>query len=94
MRELLARIDSRELSEWQAYEGLDPWGGWRGDLQAGIVASVVANTMGRRKGQPAFTPQDFLPSFEGPSPRPAQTVEEQMQMARLITDAFNRARRH
>jgi hypothetical protein len=48
---------------WMAYYSIAPWGEERGDLQAGIVASTVANCMGRGKGQPAFNPEDFMPKF-------------------------------
>ena len=59
VRELLARIDSRELSEWMTYYLEDPFGSERDDLQAGIIASTVANA-NTGKGK-AFQPQDFMP---------------------------------
>ena len=30
-------------------------------MRAGVVASVVANCLGRREGDPAITPMDFVP---------------------------------
>ena len=65
VRELLARIDSRELSEWMAYYELNPFGSVRDDLQAGIVASTVAN-VNRGKNDKSFTPSDFMPYMEKP----------------------------
>lgn len=63
MAELLARISSSELSEWMAYERLTgPLGDRRGDLQAAIVAAVVANA-NRSKGR-ALTPNDFVPVWD------------------------------
>lgn len=64
--ELLSRISSRELSEWMAYYELEPFGMERGDLQAGIVASTVANVnRDPKKQKRPFAPQDFMPKFEG-----------------------------
>ena len=59
VRELLNRIDSRELSEWVAYDTLEPIGSVRVDLAGAVVASTVANCH-RGKDQPAFTPMDFM----------------------------------
>jgi len=65
VRELLARIDSRELSEWMAYYELNPFGSVRDDLQAGIVASTIAN-VNRGKNDKSFTPSDFMPYMDKP----------------------------
>ena len=65
VRELLARIDSRELSEWMAFYSLEPFGDIRGDLQAGIVASTIANA-NSGKGSRTFQPADFMPLMEKP----------------------------
>ncbi len=72
--ELLARISSRELSEWMAYAQLEPWGEARADLRAGIVASTVANTArDPKKRKKPFAPEDFMPKFE----KETQSAEEQ-----------------
>jgi hypothetical protein len=76
---MLAEISSEQLSEWMAYNKLEPWGEERADLRAGIVASVIANS-NRGKNQKAFKPQDFMPSFEPEDP------EE--QTARLLAAAM------
>lgn len=62
---MLARMTSRELTEWMAFYQLEPFGPERGDLQAGIVASTVANVNRDPKKTKAFKPEDFLPTFEG-----------------------------
>jgi len=49
---------------WLNYAQIEPFGEERADLRAGIVASVVANAMGRKKGQRAFKPKDFIPQFQ------------------------------
>ncbi|MDX3550986.1 hypothetical protein PV729_04235 [Streptomyces europaeiscabiei] len=59
---MLARMSSRELSEWMAYEKvtgpLDSR--LRGDISAGIVAATVANYGGAKK---RAKPADFIPEW-------------------------------
>lgn len=64
-RELLKKLDSKELSEWMAYSRIEPIGEYRKDLRAGIIASVVANgiqSFGDKKGKD-YKPEDFMPEF-------------------------------
>jgi hypothetical protein len=64
--ELLERLDSYELTEWMAYEALEPFGEERADMRAGIIASTIAN-VNRGKGQKPFSPTDFMPFSQGAS---------------------------
>lgn len=85
MGELLARISSRELSEWMAYFELDPFGQERADLRAGIVASTVANTArDPKKRRRQWMPKDFMPQFD----RPRQTWEQQLALVEMLNVAF------
>lgn len=60
VRELLARTGSRELTEWMAYERITgPLDGRRGDIQAALIASTIANSQ-RAKGKRAAKLNDFL----------------------------------
>lgn len=81
--ELLERVSSRELTEWQAYEQIaGPLGPARGDVQSAIVAATVANA-NRGKGKPA-TPADFIPEWD----RKPQTVEEQLRLVYAMNAAL------
>jgi len=60
---MLADMTSAHFAEWMGYARLEPFGEDRADLRMGIVASVIANS-NRGKGQKAFKPSDFIPSFE------------------------------
>lgn len=69
VRELLGRIDSRELSEWAAYYSVEPFGDFRSDLQAGIVASTLANCNRTSNSSRSFNPTDFMPIGEHNKPK-------------------------
>jgi hypothetical protein len=78
--ELLSRTDSHELTEWMAYEQIDPFGEWRADWRAAMLASVMANIW-RGKNTKATTPDDFMPEF---GPRKEQTWQDMRNMADVI----------
>ena len=43
VRQLLASMDSCEITEWIAYDQLEPFGEQREDLRVGQICSTVAN---------------------------------------------------
>lgn len=63
MAELESTLTNSELTEWLAYNRIEPFGSEMEDYRAGIVASTIAN-VNRSKGQKAFTPKDFMPFAE------------------------------
>ena len=76
VRELLGSMGSRELSEWMAYERVEPWGESRADLRMGIISSTLANVHRQSDDYPVYKPADFMPRFEPPEPEPELTPEE------------------
>lgn len=79
VREAQQRIDSREYAEWIAYDQIEPIGPERGDLQAAIVASTIAN-VNRSSRSRAFTPDQFMPRFDRKAV--TQTPEEMLRVLR------------
>lgn len=65
MRELLARCDSRELTEWMAFESLEPWGDQVTDWRFARLMALVANVNRGSKNDPVAKPDDFMPDFDG-----------------------------
>ena len=63
VKQLLNTIDSRELSEWVAYDTIEPIGSIRTDLAGGIISSTIANCH-RGKNQEAFKATDFMPLYK------------------------------
>lgn len=62
---MLRAMSARQFEEWAVFYAQDPWGEFRADLRAGIVASTLAN-IHRKPRAPAFLPVDFMPYVERP----------------------------
>lgn len=59
--ELLRRISSRELTEWNAFANVEPIGDERQDIRFAVLASVIANAYRDAERHPApFEVIDFL----------------------------------
>jgi hypothetical protein len=82
VRELLDRMDSAELSEWMAYNLIeplpDPW------YQNGQLCALMAN-LWSSKGR--LKPDDFIPRARGDRRR--QSPAEQLAIFRAIAGAHN-----
>ena len=91
--ELLARISSRELTEWALYAEMEPFGETRADLRAGIVASTMANLY-QKKGSKALAPADFMPKFgpkeakEPKEPKEPRSGADLLQMVEMWNAAL------
>ncbi len=57
------------MAEFIAFDRIEPWGEWRADLRAGIIASVIAN-VNRGKKTKAFLAKDFMPFAQVEVERP------------------------
>lgn len=52
-------LPHRELVEWAEEYRIDPWGTWRDNAHAALIASMIANAF-RRSGSRVFNPEDFM----------------------------------
>jgi hypothetical protein len=85
--ELLARIDSRELTAWMAYERVaGPLGPERADMQAAIIASTIANANRGKRGR-AFKPEDFIPKWDQIRPQ-QQTEQDHLRLVQALNRAM------
>ena len=57
---MLERVTVDELREMLAEYSIEPWGEKREDLQAGVVASVIATAHGKKR----YSPNDFMLEFD------------------------------
>lgn len=83
VRELLARIDSGELSEWIAYYNIEPFGEERADYRQGITSWILANQW-RDKSAAALKIMDFMP-YSRPAQSPQQTPEDMMRHMQMVS---------
>lgn len=82
--ELLDRTTGEELTDWEAYERLiGPLGPTRGDWQAAMIASTVANSARGKKGKAAKL-KDFLLKWKTSSSGGGQSAEELERAAKMI----------
>lgn len=57
--EIEQTVAARELREWSLYWSQEPWGPWRDNAHAGLVASVMANAFRGEKQRP-YQMEDFM----------------------------------
>ena len=79
VKQLMQELGPAEIQGWLEYYRLEPFGQARGDMQAGIVASMVAtvaNSLGGGKGK-LPEPSDFMLEFKrkAETSDPAKTVQ-------------------
>jgi len=95
---LLNELTSRQLSEWQAYDRLDPIGEWRADFRMAYLCTIVTNIARKvhgEKGAKMAVPLDFMPEWgkedgEESIVQTKQTAEEMRQVMLAITRTQNR----
>lgn len=86
---MLQSIPSTLFAEWMAFYRLEPFGEWRADLRAGIIASTIAevNRDSDVRREP-FGSSDFMPVFD---PLPKKKVEKPALSMDVLKDKIFRA---
>ncbi|MEO6147177.1 MAG: DUF4035 domain-containing protein [Sulfuriferula sp.] len=85
-------MSAAELSELRHFHDLEPLGGARGDVQAGIIASIIAN-VNRGKNTDPFTVLDFMPFAERPAkaePEPTLLPDAEAQSRLIMAAVFGK----
>jgi len=72
IREAQARCDSREFSEWLAFDELEPSGKHLDDLRWGVLLSMFFNA-NKSRNTPKKKPKDFM--FGDTTPRKLSVAE-------------------
>lgn len=85
MGQLLSEIDSAELTEWLAFDQIEPFGDPREDLRMGLVCSTVANHSFSPPKKPT-RPSDYMPFAPEKSAEPVllSNPKAQSDLIRLV----------
>jgi hypothetical protein len=85
---MLSVIPYRIWRDWIDYYGIEPFGEERADMRAGIVAATIANCLARKKGKPAFRPDQFMPKFEKPVKKEPKTADQLFEKVKALNKMF------
>lgn len=72
-------LTSEQVSEWEAYDKIDPIGAWRADYRMAYTACTMTNliiSVHGKKGTPMTVPKDFMPEWDDDGQPKKQTMEE------------------
>jgi hypothetical protein len=87
VRELLAGIDSAELTEWLAYDRIEPFGEQRADLRTGLICSTVANHA-FSPPRPPHKPTDYMLFAERAAAAPVLLADAKAQSDLIRSAVF------
>ncbi len=89
-------LTSAQLSEWEAYDRIDPIGTWRDDFRIAVFEALVLNIAQKvhsdpKKGVPKdVSPMDFMPDWLGERKQKGQSVEEMKQILMSFAESQNK----
>lgn len=89
------QLTSAQLSEWEAYDKLDPIGTWRDDYRMAYLASMITNlviSIHGKKGAKHTVPLDYMPKWdaEKESIVRKQTPEEMKELLLDLAKMHNK----
>lgn len=75
----MTQLTSRQLSEWEAYDKIDPVGSWREDYRMAYISSLLTNiaiSTNAPKGTKMTSVEEFMPEWDEKKPKVEQSVED------------------
>jgi hypothetical protein len=90
---LLDELTSRQLSEWEAYDTLDPIGTWREDIRFAKLMSLLQNFVSaiykKEEDEVKYsTPLDFMPIWDVEEAKKKEEEKVQVQNAEELKNAL------
>jgi hypothetical protein len=92
----LDQLTSEQLSEWEAFDRLDPIGKWRDEFNFAVLDSLIVNIVSRLYAKKGHTPREvspteFMPNWSGEKKiAKRQSVEEMKQALFAIAKSVNK----
>ena len=74
------QITSVQLSEWEAYDRIDPIGTWREDYRVAVLDSLIVNIVSKLYAKKGHTPKEVLPTEFMPNWTGDKKVEKKMSV--------------
>jgi len=82
-------LSSREVTAWQAYYQVEPFGEYKADLRMAMLLSLLANIYRDDKKHPQpFTVEDFMPACWKEERREEGIEVDPMQKANIILNSM------
>ena len=90
-------LTSFQISEWEAYDHIDPIGTWRDDFRTASLASLITNIVLHLYSEKGKTPKiltalDFMPDWTGEREKESmkQDTESMKQMLLEMAERQNK----
>lgn len=80
---VLDSLTSAELTEWQAFDQVSPFGPERADLRTGLVTQAIFAAAGVDTEL-----RNCMPDYERREEDPGQSIEGQIAMIQMISEPF------
>ena len=91
---MLGVLTSKQLSEWEVYDRLDPTGEWRDDFRLAYLSSLLTNltiSVYGKQGAKTTNPMDFMLEWDLEKREPKKQSREEIKAAlKGISDFVNR----
>jgi adenine-specific DNA glycosylase len=92
----LDQLTSEQLSEWEAFDRLDPIGKWRDEFNFAVLDSLIVNIVSRLYSKKGHTPREvspteFMPNWSGEKKiARKQSVEEMKQALMALAKSVSK----
>lgn len=75
-------LTAKQISEWEAFNRLEPIGEWRQDYRMAFIASIminIARAMSGAKGVKMTTPADYMPVWYTDPNEPDEPMQQSLE---------------
>ncbi len=89
--EIESTVSARDLDEMRDYFAVEPWGAWRDNVHAGLIASTICN-VNRGKDTEPFTYEDFM--LLDPVEAEKKLAKQRREKARKLFNTLKSSAKH
>jgi len=94
---LLNELTSEQISEWQAYNTIEPIGDWTNDLRlarlSALIVNIVNSVLGSKESNKMVSPKEFMPNWGGEKKqKKQQSVDEMKETLTNLASQFGKGK--